>query len=279
MKPKFLLLAILLFLGATIQHAIAQGLTGRAFYKSSSSFQISMDSTKMAPEVMADIQKQLKKQMERSYVLTFNQAESNWKQEVSLGSGPATASSGGATILINTGNEDRLLYKNIGDQTFQQEEDLMGKEFLVMDTLKTFDWELTDESKKIGDYTCQKAIYSRIVESSSFSSGMEEMEKVKDTVKVVAWFAPQIPVSHGPDDFWGLPGLILELQNQGMTYICEKIVLNPAQEPVAIEVPKKGEKISREEYRLLADEKMKEMMNRYSGKPGEGNQFTIRINN
>lgn len=279
MQPKILLLAVFLFLGGTIQNGIAQGLTGRAFYKSSSSIQISMDSTKMAPEVMADIQKQLKKQMERSYVLTFNQAESNWKQEASLGSGPATASSGGATIMINTGNEDRLLYKNIGDQTFQQEEDLMGKEFLVMDTLKTFDWELTDESKKIGDYLCQKAIYSRIVESSSFSSGMEEMEKVKDTVKVVAWFAPQIPVSHGPADFWGLPGLILELQNQGMTYICEKIVLNPAQEPVAIEVPKKGEKISQEEYRALADEKMKEMMNRYSGKPGEGNQVTIKIGN
>lgn len=103
----------------------------------------------------------------------------------------------------------------------------MGKEFLVMDTLKTFDWHLIDETKKIGDNRCQKAIYSKIVESSSFFSGMEEMEKVKDTINVVAWFAPQIPVSHGPADFWGLPGLILELQNHGMTYICEKIVLNP----------------------------------------------------
>lgn len=118
MKPKILLLAVFLFLGGSIQNAIAQGLTGRAFYKSSASIQISMDSFKMAPKVMADIQKQLKKQMEMSYVLTFNQAESNWKQEASLGSGPSTAGSGGATIMINTGNEDRLLYKNIGDQTF-----------------------------------------------------------------------------------------------------------------------------------------------------------------
>lgn len=279
MKAKLLLLVSLFFMSVTIPNAFAQGLTGRAYYKSSNMIRLKMDSTERSPDQMAEIQAQLNKQMEKDYILSFTQTESNWKQAESLGGGPATASSGVVTMVINTGNEDRLLYKNIGDQTFQQEEDLMGKEFLVMDTLKIFDWELTGESKKIGEYLCQKAIFSRIVESSSFSSGMEEMEKVKDTVKVVAWFAPQIPVSHGPADFWGLPGLILELQNHGMTYICEKIVLNPAQEPVAIEVPKKGEKISQEEYRALADEKMKEMMNRYSGKPGEGNQFTIRIGN
>ncbi|WP_057940228.1 GLPGLI family protein [Algoriphagus resistens] len=272
------ILVLSLALMGFITNVNAQGLTGRVFYKSSSSFKVSMDSTKMAPEVMADLQKQLKKQMEREYVLTFSQTESNWKQVESLGSGPATASSGGAKIVIQAGNEDRLLYKNVAGQNYIREEDLMGKVFLVKDSLKNYNWELTGESKKIGEYTCQKAVYSRTMESKVFSVGKDEMEASIDTVNVTAWFAMQIPVSHGPEDFWGLPGLILELQNQGITYIAERIVLNP-NEPVRLEIPEKGEMISSEDYQALSEEKMNEMMKRYSGKPGEGNKMTIRIGN
>ncbi len=278
MKKNLFLLAFICSFMGIVSTATAQGLTGRVNYKTSAAFKFSMDSTKMAPEVIADLQKQLKKQMEREYTLSFTQAESNWKQIESLGGGPATAAAGGAQIVIQTGNEDRLLYKNIGSQSYVEEQDLMGKPFLVEDSLRIYDWELTGNSKKIGDYEVQEAKYSRIVDSKRFSMGMEEMEMTKDTINVTAWFAPQIPVSHGPADFWGLPGLILELQNEGMTYIADRIVLNPS-EAVEIEVPNKGQKISSEEYRALADEKMKDMMKRYNGKPGEGNRMEIRISN
>ncbi|RIW17516.1 GLPGLI family protein [Algoriphagus lacus] len=279
MNAKFLILVPLFFLSVTIPQALGQGLTGRAYYKSSSSIQLQMDSTQMAPEQMAEIQAQLKKQMERDYILSFTQTESNWKQAESLGGGPATASSGGMTMVINTGSQDRVLYKNLADQTFQREEDMMGKEFLVKDDLETPEWELTGESKKIGNYTAQKATYTRIVDSQRFSTGMTEMENVKDTIRVTAWFTPEIPVSHGPENYFGLPGLILEVQNQGRTLICEKIELNPSSEPVIIEQPKRGKVVNREEFRAVQEESMKQMMNQYQGKPGSGNQFTIRIGN
>lgn len=279
MNAKFLLLVSLYFASVTIPKANAQGLTGRAYYKSSSQIKIAMDSTKMAPEQMAEIQAQLKKQMERDYILSFTQTESNWKQAESLGGGPATASSGGMTMVINTGSQDRVLYKNLADQTFQREEDMMGKEFLVKDTLETAEWELTGESKKIGNYTAQKATYTRIIDSQRFSTGMTEMENVKDTITVTAWFTPEIPVSHGPENYFGLPGLILEVQNQGRTLICEKIELNPSADPVKIEQPKRGKVVNREEFRAVQEESMKQMMNQYQGKPGSGNQFTIRIGN
>ena len=35
---------------------------------------------------------------------------------------------------------------------------------------------------------------------------------VPKTIDIVAWYTPQIPVSHGPAEFGGLPGLILELK-------------------------------------------------------------------
>ncbi|WP_332911473.1 GLPGLI family protein [Algoriphagus boritolerans] len=79
------------------------------------------------------------------------------------------------------------------------------------------------------------------MDSQRFSTGMTEMENVKDTIRVTAWFTPEIPVSHGPESYFGLPGLILEVQNQGRTLICEKIELNPSTNPVKIEQPKKRE--------------------------------------
>jgi GLPGLI family protein len=278
MKITRILLSFLV-LAVVAQEAFSQGLTGRAYYKSSSKISISMDSTQMAPEQMAEIQAQLKKQLDKNYILTFTQTESNWKEAESLGGGPATASSGGMTMVINTGSTDKLLYKNIAEQVYLQEDEMMGKEFLIKDALEPAEWELTGETKKIGNYTAQKATYSKIIDSQRFSTGMTEMENVKDTISVTAWFTPEIPVSHGPSNYFGLPGLILELQNQGSTLICDRIELNPSADPVAIEQPKKGKVVSQEEFRAVQEEAMKQMMNQYQGKPGSGNQFTIRIGN
>jgi len=279
MKRTIAFLSLLLFLGTGLQAAFAQGFTGRAYYKSTSQFSIKMDSTKMAPEQIAQIQASLKKQMEQNYILSFNQTESTWKKEESLGGGPATASAGGAVFMVATSGEGSTLYKNIADQSFLEQQDMMGKAYLVKDMLEPVEWELSEETKKVGNYTVQKASYTRIVDSKRFSTGMTEMENVKDTLQVTVWFTPEIPVSHGPEYYFGLPGLILEVQNQGRTLICEKIELNPSSDPVVIERPSKGKEITQAEFRSVQEEGMKQMMNRYQGKPGEGNRMEIRIGN
>ena len=279
MKRTFTLLALFLCLGLGLQTASAQGFTGRAYYKSTSKISISMDSTKMAPEQMAQIQASLKKQMEQNYVLSFNQTESTWKKEESLGGGPATASAGGAVFMVATSGEGSMLYKNIADQSYAQEREVMGKEYLIQEKSEPFEWELSGETKKVGNYTVQKASFTKIVDSKRFSTGMTEMENVKDTLQVTVWFSPEIPVSHGPENYFGLPGLILEVQNQGRTLICEKIELNPSAEPVVIERPSKGKEISLDEFKKIEAEGMKQMMNRYQGKPGSGATMQIRIGN
>ena len=262
MKGTFTLLALFLCLGLSIQTAFAQGFTGRAYYKSSSKISISMDSTKMAPEQMAQIQASLKKQMEQNYVLSFNQTESTWKKEESLGGGPATASSGGAVFMVVSGGAGSTLYKNIADQNYLEDHDMNGKAYLVKDTLEPFEWELSEETKKVGNYTAQKASFTKIVDSKRFSTGMTEMENVKDTLQVTVWFTPEIPVSHGPENYFGLPGLILEVQNLGRTLICEKIELNPSADPVVIERPSKGKQITQLEFQVIEQQGMKQMMNR-----------------
>jgi GLPGLI family protein len=278
MKRTAAILSLLLFLGLGLQAAFAQGFTGRAYYKSTSKISISMDSTKMAPEQMAQIQASLKKQMEQNYVLSFNQTESTWKKEESLGGGPATASAGGAVFMVATSGGGSTLYKNVTGN-YLQEQEMMGKEYLIQDKAEPFEWELSEETKKVGNYTAQKASFTKIVDSKRFSTGMTEMENVKDTLQVTVWFTPEIPVSHGPEYYFGLPGLILEVQNQGRTLICEKIELNPSADPVEIVKPKKGKVITQAEFKGIQEEGMKQMMNRYQGKPGGEATMTIRIGN
>ena len=278
MKRTFTILALFLGLGLGPQTAFAQGFTGRAYYKSTSKISISMDSTKMAPEQIAQIQASLKKQMEQNYILSFNQTESTWKKEESLGGGPATASAGGAVFMITSSGEGSTLYKDAAGN-YLQEQEMMGKEYLIQDKAEPFGWELSEETKKIGNYTAQKASFTKIVDSRRFSTGMTEMENVKDTLQVTVWFTPEIPVSHGPENYYGLPGLILEVQNQGRTLICEKIELNPSADPVEIEKPSKGKVITQAEFKTIQEEGMKQMMNRYQGKPGGEATMTIRIGN
>jgi GLPGLI family protein len=278
MKRTTAILSLFLFLGIGLQAAFAQGFTGRAYYKSTSKISISMDSTKMAPEQMAQIQASLKKQMEQNYILSFNQTESTWKKEESLGGGPATASAGGAVFMVASSGGGSTLYKNVTGN-YLQEQEMMGKEYLIQDKAEPFEWVLSEETKKVGNYTVQKANFTKIVDSKRFSTGMTEMENVKDTLQVTVWFTPEIPVSHGPENYFGLPGLILEVQNQGRTLICEKIELNPSVNPVVIERPSKGKQMTQAEFKKIQEEGMKQMMNRYQGKPGEGSSMTIRIGN
>ena len=97
-------------------------------------------------------------------------------------------------------------------------------------------WKIENESKKIDDYICYKAT---LVEK--YKNRMNE-EKHKT---IVAWFCPEIPYSFGPNEYYGLPGLILELEKDENKYVAKKITLS--KETIAIELPKK-KVISKEEY-------------------------------
>ena len=62
---------------------------------------------------------------------------------------------------------------------------------------------------------------------------------------MTAWFAPSLPYSFGPKNYYGLPGLILELTEGSTTYIVTKIELSNKNISV---VQPRGKTISREEY-------------------------------
>ena len=145
---------------------------------------------------------------------------------------------------------------------------MMGKFFLVTENLENTKWKMSGESKKIGQYTCYKATYTKQVEEKVFSFGSwnqtngtnqsKKPKKMRD-VEVVAWFTPEIPVSSGPSWYQGLPGLILEVSDDDTTILCTKIVMNP-KEKTKIKRPKKGKVISNQDFVTLQDEKRAERL-------------------
>ncbi len=83
-----------------------------------------------------------------------------------------------------------------------------------------------------------------------------ELKKGDDTT--IAWFTPKIPISTGPDVFFGLPGLILAVEINGETaFMATSVDLNPPAEGV-ISKPDKGKKVSLEEFNKIMAEKIKE---------------------
>ena len=102
-------------------------------------------------------------------------------------------------------------------------------------------------------------------EASTEDSEAEAEENTVPMTDVEAWYSPQIPVGHGPLEYWGLPGLILEVSAGNTTMLCTKIVMNP-EEKLEITAPDKGKEVTKMEYQATIVEKMKEFRNNRMGR-------------
>jgi GLPGLI family protein len=258
--------------------ASAQEFQGVATYKSKRK----LDSTQVNSEMHQQMMEMLKKQFEKTYNLSFNKEESIYKEEEALA---PPQPSGMEIVMINTAGAD-ILYKNTKDQRYTNQNDVFGKIFLIKDQLKSIDWKLESETKNIGDYSCFKAITTReqvkrrvggiSVNREKDLDAEEEKTPEMETITITAWYTPQIPVSTGPGNYHGLPGLILEVNDGFETVICNKIVLNPKDE-VDISEPKKGKVVKQAEFDEIMEKKMKEMREQRNSKRGDGHEIEIKI--
>ncbi|TDE05168.1 GLPGLI family protein [Flavobacterium sandaracinum] len=121
---------------------------------------------------------------------------------------------------------------------------IMNDGTLVEDQINKLDWEISSESKMIGAYLCYKAVLK-----IPFVNRYRE-SKIKE---VISWFAPSLPYSYGPKNFHGLPGLILELNENNKTSVASKIKLS---DNVAIINFPKGKTISKAEYEKMLESSM-----------------------
>uniref|UniRef100_UPI0040496601 GLPGLI family protein n=1 Tax=Flavobacterium sp. TaxID=239 RepID=UPI0040496601 len=120
--------------------------------------------------------------------------------------------------------------------------------FYVKEKKATLNWELENETKKIGNYTCNKAV-------CQFRGRT-----------YIAWYTNEIPVSFGPWKLQGLPGLILEAYTPNEeVYIYAKKIEYPTNNPtpiVKIKNSNNSKWLTYNEYLLLTEKLIQNTYNK-----------------
>lgn len=293
MRPLITRICFVFFTLLTSVISAQQDFQGQAIYQTKTTVDMSsFGGGQMSDQQKKQIAERMKSMLEKTYILNFNRSESTYKEEEKL---DAPGAGGGRWRGMMSSFTGGPQYKDIKEDVLLQEQEFFGKQFLVKDSLPKLEWKLENETKLIGQYTCFKATTVKPVDEMDFMSmrrrGRDNDEKKEGETKkdstssesndvldeletpkfvvVTAWYTPQIPVSTGPGEYHGLPGLILEVQADRTVMLCTKIVMNP-QEKEKITKPDTGEVVTRDEYNTIMKDKMEEMREMYGGRGGRG---------
>jgi GLPGLI family protein len=302
---KKLVLNLFLLLAAVVSNA-QKDFQGVAVYESKTStadFKARFEGNKdITPEMQARIEERMKKMFEKTFILNFDKSASIYKEEEKLETPGQGGNGGGMRMMMNSmSGGGGTFYKNVKEKMYTVDKEFMGKEFLVKDSLVVYNWKMEGETKVIGGYTCYKATAVIPASKTDFRNFRMKRDKKEDEAKketpkaedgkekktnffdevdmpkeitITAWYAPEIPINQGPEGYWGLPGLILEVNDGKTTILCSKIVLN-AKEKADIKAPNNGKEVTQAEYDETVTKKMEEMMEMNQGQGRGGMQIRM----
>lgn len=236
---KLLILIFLISLNPSFsQESIEFG--GTALYKKY--IDIDLEELKSNPEdklIYESTKTLIENLKEINYSLKFNSNESIFKLVGKLDSDFNTE----YKIATLVGGGKGTYYINEKENVVIHEKSSFGSDFLVTDKLDDIKWEIGDEVKLVGKYSCLKATTK--VKMHTRRGGV----KIE---KVVAWFCPKLNFSTGPIGFGGLPGLILELHKGKFIYIYNELTLDKP--PKKLKRPNKGKKITGKDFLNISKE-------------------------
>ncbi|WP_270087023.1 GLPGLI family protein [Sphingobacterium sp. SYP-B4668] len=115
-------------------------------------------------------------------------------------------------------------YVNFKNKTFKKLLPFGDDELLMVDSIPTVKWKFTNEYRTIAGYDCRRV------------NGV-----IQDSIYVVAFYTPQIPISGGPELINGLPGMILgvAIPELNLNYFASKVELNNSPVPTSLTKNKK----------------------------------------
>lgn len=137
---------------------------------------------------------------------------------------------------------DDVFYSNLITKINLVQKEIFGNTYLIK-SYQENNWNLKNETKKIGDYLCLKAIKTISVEN--FKGEISELE-------IEAWYAPELNFSSGPFSYGNLPGLILEMKKGNLIFYASNLKQNIIN--IVIEAPKDGILISEKDFEALSKE-------------------------
>ena len=302
MKKIILTAALLLSFLFSVAQKDFQGLAVYESKTSTADFKKRFEGNKeMTPEMQKMIEERMKTMFEKTFILNFDKQASIYKEEEKLETPGAQGGFGGMRMMSNamSGGGGGTLYKNVKDKNYVVDKEFMGKEFLIKDSLSTLKWTMGSETRVIGGYNCFKATAKKPASKTDFRNFRPKKEEKKEgevakaedkdkktnfldqlempkEIEVTAWYTPEIPINQGPENYWGLPGLILEVNDGKTTILCSKIVLN-AKDKVEIKAATNGKVMNQKEYDETVTKKMEEFRQMQQGQGGQGGRPQFRM--
>jgi GLPGLI family protein len=183
--------------------------------------------------------------------------------------GTFQSSGGGMTVMARVGGLNDVVYHNFSTQIRTELREVMGREFLVSDSIQKLNWKLSEETKTILNYTARKATAQRIGTrpQMAMENGVMKRTETPDTANIVAWYTTDIPVPAGPGaEYQGqLPGLILEMDINNGRNVIKAVEVSAKVSASKIKEPKGSKKITSAEFAKEREKLMQEMMQNSGG--------------
>ncbi len=137
---------------------------------------------------------------------------------------------------------DNTVYADLDNEKSVSQKKIFEELFLVQDSLRKIKWKITDETRTIAGFSCRRA-----------------NALIMDSIYVVAFYTDEILTSGGPEDFSGLPGMILEvaLPHEHITWSATKVeavTVSDAQ----LTAPAKGKKVDNSTLRETVQHSLKD---------------------
>lgn len=128
-----------------------------------------------------------------------------------------------------------LYYKDFSISNYRVYSEKNNNEIYVSDNLPIYEWKFENVSKTISGYNCKKATTIK--------------KSLNRTINIVAWYCEDIAINDGPLDFSGLPGFIVQVENDDTTIIKFEKIKIISNSPTEIVLPEiKTKPITIKEY-------------------------------
>ncbi len=187
------------------------------------------------------------------FQLVFTQKESLYKPIIEDEEDQEFSSAGGGMRMrFRTPNSET--YLNVSNSAILIKQEFMGKDYLIVDSVKVSPWKFGTELKMVQGYECRQAYYTD--ESQVNVNGETRTEKRE----ITAWYTDKIRPFLGPDRFNSLPGtvLALDINNGERVLVATKIEMRELKKN-ELKGPEKGQRVTQAEYRKMVDEQIQRM--------------------
>jgi len=136
--------------------------------------------------------------------------------------------------------EVKRVYMDLAKNKMTEQVEFMTRFFIVEKDIESMAWKTGSNQRKIQGYICQEGVIKR----------GEEV--------ITAWFTPEIPVPLGPENYRGLPGMILAIDINGINVLLATSVDldSPVENPLTR--PSNGKKMKQEQFDRIVAEKADE---------------------